>query len=87
MGQKVFLMNQPKQYFIDMRHSFSKSGVPPNSVLFGGTVPPNSVLFGGTVPPNSVLFGGAVPPNSFPHFGNLSTISANIFLFKVQINV
>ena len=44
----------------------SESGVPPNSVLFGGTVPPNSVLFGGTVPPNSVLFGGTVPPNSFP---------------------
>jgi len=36
-----------------MRYGFSKSGVPPNSVLFGGTVPPNSVLFGGTVPPNS----------------------------------
>ena len=32
---------------------FLKSGVPPNSVLFGGTVPPNSVLFGRTVPPNS----------------------------------
>ena len=44
----------------------SESGVPPNSVLFGGTVPPNSVLFGGTVPPNSVLFGGTIPPNSFP---------------------
>jgi len=43
-----------------------KSGVPPNSVLFGGTVPPNSVLFGGTVPQNSVLLGGTVPPNSFP---------------------
>ena len=49
-----------------MSCGFSKSGVPPNSVLFGGTVPPNSVLFGGTVPPNSVLFGGTVPPNSFP---------------------
>ena len=49
-----------------MRNGLSKSGVPPNSVLFGGTVPPNSVLFGGTVPPNSVLFGGTVPPNSFP---------------------
>ena len=60
------LLNQPKQDFIDMRYGFSKSGVPPNSVLFGGTVPPNSVLFGGTVPPNSVLFGGTVPPNSFP---------------------
>ena len=33
--------------------SLSEWGVPPNSVLFGGTVPPNSVLFGGTVPPNS----------------------------------
>ena len=48
MGQKVFLkiafrlLNQPKQDFIDMRNGFSKSGVPPNSVLFGGTVPPNS---------------------------------------------
>ena len=59
---------QPTQDFIDMRYGFSKSSVPPNSVLFGGTVPPNSVLFGGTVPPNSVLFGGTVPPNSFPHF-------------------
>ena len=36
-----------------IRYHFSESGVPPNSVLFGGTVPPNSVLFGGTVPPNS----------------------------------
>ena len=36
-----------------MRYGFSKSGVPPNSVLFGGAVPPNSVLFGGTVPANS----------------------------------
>ena len=36
------MFNPPKQDFIDMRHSFSKSGVPPNSVLFGGTVPPNS---------------------------------------------
>ena len=52
--------------FLDIRYSLSESGVPPNSVLFGGTVPPNSVLFGGTVPPNSVLFGGTVPPNSFP---------------------
>ena len=41
--------------------------VPPNSMLFGGTVPPNSVLFGGTVLPNCVLFGGTVPPNSFFH--------------------
>ena len=49
-------------------HSFSKLGVPPNSVLFGGTVPPNSVLFGRTVLPNSVFFGGTVPPNSFPLF-------------------
>ena len=47
------LWNQPKQDFIDMRYGLSKSSVPPNSVLFGGTVPPNSVLFGGTVPPNS----------------------------------
>ena len=47
------LLNQPKQEFIDLRYGFSKSGVPPNSVLFGGTVPPNSVLFGGTVSPNS----------------------------------
>ena len=49
-----------------IRHGFSKSGVPPNRVLSGGTVPPNSVLFGGTVPPNSLLFGGTVPPKSFP---------------------
>ena len=35
-----------------MSYGFSKSGVPPDSVLFGGTVPPYSVLFGGTVPPN-----------------------------------
>ena len=47
------LLNQPKQEFIHLRYGFSKSGVPPNSVLFGGTVPPNSVLFGGAVPPNS----------------------------------
>ena len=60
------LLSKPKQELIDIRYSLSKSGVPPNSVLFGGTVPPNSVLFGGTVPPNSVLFGGTVPPNSFP---------------------
>ena len=38
-----------------MIYGFSKSGVPPNSLLFGGTVPPNSVLFGKTVPPNSFL--------------------------------
>ena len=50
------LFYQPNQDFIDLRYGFSKSGVPPNSVLFGGTVTPNSVLFGGTV-----------PPNSFPH--------------------
>ena len=43
-----------------------RSGIPPNSMLFGGAVPPNSVLLGGTVPPNSVLFGGAVPPISCP---------------------
>ena len=61
------MLNPPKHDFIDMSYGLSKSGVPPNSVLFGGTVPPNSVLFGGTVPPNSVLFGGTVPPNSFPH--------------------
>ena len=36
-----------------IRYHFSESGVPPNSVLFCGTVPPNSVLFGGTDPPNS----------------------------------
>ena len=30
---------------------FAKSGISPNSVLFGGTVPPNSVLFGGTKGP------------------------------------
>ena len=30
---------QPTQDFIDMRYGFSKSSVPPNSVLFGGTVP------------------------------------------------
>ena len=35
------------------RHGLSETGVPPNSVIFGGTVPLNSVLFGGTVPPNS----------------------------------
>ena len=63
------IVQSTKQDFIDMRSGFSKSGVPPNSVLFGRTVPPNSVLFGGTVPPNSVLFGGTVPPNSFPLFG------------------
>ena len=51
-----------------IRYHLSESGVPPNSVLFGGTVPPNSVLFGGTVLPNSLLFGGTVPPNSFPFF-------------------
>ena len=67
MDQKIFLkMKKTKQDLICMRYDLSKSGVPPNSVLFGGTVPPNSVLFGGTVPQNSVLFGGAVPPNSFP---------------------
>ena len=27
-------INQPKQDFVDMRYGFSKSGVPPNSVLF-----------------------------------------------------
>ena len=47
------LVNQQKEDFIDIRYGSSKLGVPPNSVLFGGTVPPNSVLFGGTVPPNS----------------------------------
>ena len=31
-------------------HGLSESGVPPNSVLFGGIVLPNSVLVGGTVP-------------------------------------
>ena len=51
---------------------WSKSGVPPNSVLFGGTVPPNSLLFGGTVPPNSVLFCGTVPPNSVLFGGTVS---------------
>ena len=60
------MLNQPKKDFINTRYGLSKSVVPPNSVLFGGTVLPNSVLFGGTVPPNSVLFGGTVPPNSFP---------------------
>ena len=44
---------------------FSASGVPPNSVLFFGSVWPNSVLFSRTVLPNSVLFGGTVPQNSF----------------------
>ena len=58
-----------------MRYVSSKLGVPPNSVLFGGTVPPNSVLFGGTVPPNSVLFGGTVPPNSFPLFLCMSELA------------
>ena len=42
-----------KYSFIDIRYGLSKLGVPPNSVLVGGTVPPNSVLFGGTVPPNT----------------------------------
>ena len=66
------LISQSHDQFIRRRkNSLSESGVPPNSVLFGGTVPPNSVLFDGTVPPNSVLFGGTVPPNSFPHSGNL----------------
>ena len=69
MAQKVFLkiafrlLNQPKQNFIDMRYGLSKSGVPPNSVLFGRTVPANSVLFGGTV-----------PPNSFPQCGDVMTM-------------
>ena len=45
-----------------LRYHFSESGVPPNSVLFYGTVPPNSVLFGRTVPPNSF------PHNSFVFF-------------------
>ena len=35
-------------------------------------VPPNSVLLGGTVPPNSVLLGGTVPPNSFTHIEKIS---------------
>ena len=48
-------------YFSLNKIFLSESGVPPNSVLFGGTVPPNSVLFGGTV-----------PPNSFPHQGDLT---------------
>ena len=63
------LLNQPKQEFID----FSKSGVPPNSVLFGRTVPPNSVLFGGTVPPNSFpLFElPQVPIQTWPHSSSL----------------
>ena len=42
-----------KVHTISGIQDFSKSGVPPNSGLFGGSVPPNSVLFGGTVPPNS----------------------------------
>ena len=45
----IRFLNQPKQDFIDMRYGLSKSGVLPNSVLFGGTVPPNSVLFRQTV--------------------------------------
>ena len=69
-----------------MRYVLSKSGVPPNSVQFGGTVPPNSLLFGGTVPPNSVLFGGTVPPNSFPHKYLLDLkIKANIPLKKSNL--
>ena len=34
--------------FYWIRYHFYESGVPPYSVLVGGTVPPNSVLFGGT---------------------------------------
>ena len=56
-----------------MRYGFLKSGVPPNSVLFGGTVPPNSVLFGGTV-----------PPNSFPLFFYLLLL-AELERFKLEI--
>ena len=47
-------------HFRHIRHGFSESGVPPNSVIFGGIVPLNSVLFGGIVSPNNELFGGTV---------------------------
>ena len=48
-------LSQSQEQFINRRNKIflSKSGVPPNIVLFGRTVTPNSVLFGGTVPPNS----------------------------------
>ena len=49
-----------------MRYGLSESGVPPNSVLFGGTVPSNIMLFGGTVPGDSVFFWVTVLPYSFP---------------------
>ena len=39
-----------KQYSNGISYGLSESGVPPNIVLFGGTVPSNSMLFGGTVP-------------------------------------
>ena len=39
-----------------IKYHLSESGVPQNSVPFGGTVLMNNVSFGGTVPPNSVLF-------------------------------
>ena len=55
-----------------MKYGFSKSSVPPNSVLFGGTVPPNSVLFGGSVP------GGEEGGSSL--FGNFSQINQKFFL-------
>ena len=69
MPNVIYLANFHQIYF-----RFKNFRVPPNSVLFGGTVPPNSVLFGGTVPPNSVLFGGTVPPNSF--FPKINQVTA-----------
>ena len=65
-----------------IRYYFSESGVPPNSVLFGGTVPPNSLLFGRTVPPNGVLFGGTVPPDSSPHFFTLPLVQVPFLDFR-----
>ena len=57
-----------------MRNGFSKSGVPPNSVLFGGTVPPNSVLSGGTV-----------PPNSFPQMEIIKKTKDKIFFLRTRL--
>ena len=56
--------SQSSNILMHIKLGFSESGVPPNSVLFFGSVWPNSVLFGVTVPPNSMLFGRAVLPNS-----------------------
>ena len=75
---KCFSLNYQKasnskssNILMHIKLGFSESGVPPNSLLFFGSVWPKSVLFGGTVPPNSVLFGRAVPPISVVFGGSV----------------